>query len=140
MADYTALANRLLEANLYGTRHGIQLVFVTEEASEMTLELAEDMKNPYGMAHGGVLFTLMDTAAGVLSRVDGRRYVTLNGDIHYLQSSLSGRIRAAAQIRRRGRSTAIIETVATSEDGTELASATFTMYCLDQDKKPFETV
>ena len=135
--DYTAFATSLLEANTYGKIHGIRLVSISEDDIETSLEVKDEMKNPYGMVHGGLMFMLADSTSGMLCRIDGRRYVTLNADIRYLQSGKSGIITSKAHIVRRGKSTAVVAADVIGEDGTLLSQATFTMYCLDQNKKPF---
>ena len=129
----------MLDANVYGKIHGICLKSITQDEIETYLEVKEEMKNPYGMVHGGLMFMLADSTCGMLCRIDGRRYVTLNADIRYLQSGRSGTITAKGRMVRRGKSTAVVTADVLTEDGTLLSQATFTMYCLDQDLVPFES-
>ena len=56
-----------------------------EEFVELKAEINENSLNPYGFAHGGVIFGLGDTAMGILARTTGRKAVTLNANISYLR-------------------------------------------------------
>ncbi len=138
--DYMEMGQRLLNANLYGVANHIGLSSITEDEVVAYVDLSDEQKNPYGLAHGGVYFTLMDSACGMLARVDGRRYVTLDAQIHYLMSTKTGRITGTGHIVRRGRSTTVVEMTIRDEHGTALTNGTVTMYCLDPDKKPFKDV
>ena len=44
-----------------------------EEFVELKAEINENSLNPYGFAHGGVIFGLGDTAMGILARTTGRK-------------------------------------------------------------------
>jgi uncharacterized protein (TIGR00369 family) len=74
----------------------------------------EEHYNPIGTVHGGVLATLLDSAAGcaVQSTLDaGTGYTTLDLSIKYLRPVTveTGKIRAIGAVRHRGRRTALAE-------------------------------
>ena len=70
--------------------------------------------NPLGTVHGGVLSTLLDTAAAcsVHSTLEaGERYTSLDLTVKFLRpvSVESGRLRAVGRVVQRGRRTALAE-------------------------------
>lgn len=115
--------------------NGIVIDEIGMEKSVLHVEMRHELENPYGMAHGGLLFTLADTAGGVTARADGRRYVTLDASIRYLRSVRSGRITATAYTVKRGKTVAVVDVSITDEEEHLLSTATVTMFCLETGEK-----
>ena len=59
------------------------------EAKEDNIIIKADLNsnslNPYGFAHGGLIFGLGDTVMGMIARSTGRTAVTLDANINYLR-------------------------------------------------------
>ncbi len=88
--------------------------------------------NRYGLTHGGVHATLMDTAAGFAGcycpypgRV--RKAMTLSLTINYLGQMRGTRMIAEGRVTGGGRKTFFAEVQLTDETGARLASAVATM-------------
>ena len=97
-----------------------------------SLTIRPEVRNPYGMVHGGALYTLADNAAGFAAHTDGRAYVTQSSNLYFLRNQTEGVVRAEATVRRRGRTTCLVEVDITGEDGALLASGTFVYFCVGQ--------
>ena len=97
------------------------------------LDIRSESKNPYGMVHGGALYTMADDAAGSAVHTDGRHYVTQHGDLHFLKNQDSGTIRAEGRVRRRGKATCLAQVDITNEAGELLATGQFSYFCIDQE-------
>ena len=87
-------------------------------------------RNPFGVVHGGVLFTLVDYAMGgaltsVLER--GQRCTTLEIKINYVAPATEGEVLAEAWVVSRGGRIAVLEAKVTAAD-VLLAVATGTFY------------
>ena len=98
-----------------------------------TLTPQEFHYNPLGSVHGGVLSTLLDSAAGcaVHSTLPaGYGYTSLDLSIKFLRPVTvdSGRLRCAGMVLNRGRTTALAEARLT--DGRERLVAHATSTCL----------
>ena len=116
------------------TRHNFfELETVEQDRAVYRLDIRPESKNPYGMVHGGALYTMADDAAGAAVHTDGRHYVTQHGDLHFLKTQPSGTIRAEGRVRRRGRATCLAEVNITNEAGELLATGQFSYFCIDQD-------
>ncbi len=72
-------------------------------------KISKKSLNPYNIAHGGFIFGLADTCAGVLASVDGRAAVTTNGSIVYMKKATGGKIIARATFLKKGISISNIE-------------------------------
>lgn len=95
------------------------------------VDLVPELHNPYGIAHGGLLYTLADTTAGCNARRFVRHPVTLNSDFHFLRNTASGRIVAHAEAVRTGGRVSVFRVNVARGDGLLLAEGTFTFYHRD---------
>jgi acyl-CoA thioesterase len=78
--------------------------------------------HPHQVVHGGVIFTLADTAMSMaLMSVlpPYTRLSTIEAKINYLLPVLSGELIAEAALVHRGRSTAVMEATIYNNDGEE---------------------
>lgn len=84
-----------LTASPFGTWFGVDRVEFGDGTCAMWLPLKEHHLNPGGIAHGGVLATLLDMAIGLALRTTlGPRgaHVTTNLSINYLRAAMPGEI------------------------------------------------
>lgn len=103
------------------------------EAGSVWVELEPEHRhyNPLGTVHGGVLSTLLDTAAACSVHTTlevGQAYTSLDLTVKFLRpaSVESGRLRATGRVIQRGRRTALAEAQVTDAQGRLVAHATST--------------
>lgn len=72
-----------------------------------SLEVKQHLLNPHGIAHGGVTFSLADSACGgaALSAVGEPRFLTQDMQIRYHGPARPGRIAAEAEVIHHGQRT-----------------------------------
>jgi uncharacterized protein (TIGR00369 family) len=85
--------------------------------------------NPLGTVHGGVISTLLDTAAGCSvhsTLAAGEGYTSLDLTVKFLRPVTvdSGRLRAEGRVIHRGRRTALAEALLFDAAGRQVAHAT----------------
>lgn len=133
MEDMETLHLKTLElgSNAFTAHNFIQLESVEPDHAVYRLDIRPESRNPYGMVHGGALYTLADDAGGATAHSDGRHYVTQSGTLHFLDNRAHGTIRASGRVRHRGRSTVLVAVDITDGDGTLLATGEFTYFCVD---------
>ena len=68
--------------------------------------ISEDSLNPYGIVHGGYIFGLADTAAGIAVSSIGRKAVTISSSIVYLRKVNGNKLIAIAKCLKMGSSIA----------------------------------
>lgn len=117
-------------ANAFMQHNHIRLNETGDGMAEAVLDVGPDSLNPYGILHGGVYYALADCASGRACRTDGRKYLTLDGTIHNVRAGrLGDTITAAAVVRHRGRSTALVDVTITDQNGRLMATGHFTFFC-----------
>lgn len=122
-----------LSRNAFMHHNHMEPEAVRQDWAVFRLDIRPESRNPFGMVHGGALYTMADNAAGVAVHTDGRAYVTQAGSLHFLRNQPEGTVRAEGRVRHRGRVTCLAEVDITGEDGTLLATGEFTFFCVDSD-------
>jgi len=118
--------------------HLIDMASLRAEEGSVTVELdpQEFHYNPLGTVHGGVISTLLDTAAActVHSTLPaGVGYTSLDLNVKFLRpvTIASGRLTCTGTIIQRGRRTALAEARLTDAQGRLLAHATSSCMLFD---------
>jgi acyl-CoA thioesterase len=107
----------------------IEYLAIERGSCRLALTLKPDMMNFDGRPHGGVIFTLADTAFGVACNAHGEPAVGLSVTITYLGAAAPGsRLIAEARQVKQGRRTGVYDVTVTTDDGTLVARA----QCLSQ--------
>ncbi|WP_180273181.1 PaaI family thioesterase [Streptococcus suis] len=106
-----------------------QATMLNEKEVLLTTKVTEKSLNPYGMAHGGFLFTLADSVAGLTTVARGSYSVTLQSNIHYMKAAKPGdSLSVIGRCTHDGSRTKVVEVKIENQDKQLLASASFTMF------------
>lgn len=73
------------EINGYDYNNGIVIDKVEKDEVVVHLDATEKSMNPWKIVHGGLLFSLADTAAGILCFANGQESVTIDSNISFLR-------------------------------------------------------
>jgi acyl-CoA thioesterase len=139
-ADDQAFMLRLLEAKIRSNQS--PLVFIEEMMSYQyrgqeddqyvhTMEVRPEISNRYGMLHGGILSTFIDTAMGATCFVvngHSTKTVTLDLQVRFLKEAKNGTLTCKTRLQKNGRSTAVLESHVYDGDGHMIGSATGTFF------------
>ncbi|MEB2346261.1 MAG: PaaI family thioesterase [Deltaproteobacteria bacterium] len=122
------------------TRHlGIESLGMVDGAFTLELRLDERHMSLAARAHGGVLFSMLDTALGraVIAELPaGRGCATVELKINYFRPVQGGTIRAFGRCVQRTRSLAYAEGEILDEQDKMLARATGTFFLTDTLRQP----
>lgn len=103
---------------------GIEALDITEGRTRLRLVLRPDHANSLGIAHGGLICTLLDVAMGTAARLAaGGPVVTLDMQTRFLNPG-SGTLEAEGRVTRGGRSVYFCDATIWDGDGALVASAT----------------
>ncbi|HEM6327880.1 TPA: PaaI family thioesterase [Streptococcus suis] len=106
-----------------------QATMLNEKEVLLTTKVTEKSLNPYGIAHGGFLFTLADSVAGLTTVARGAYSVTLQSNIHYMKAAkLGDALSVIGSCTHDGSRTKVVEVKIENQDKQLLASASFTMF------------
>lgn len=112
----------------------ISAVALTADTARVAAPVTPDARNAMQGIHGGLMFLMAETAAGLLARNDGRRCVTVNCSFQYLRGSDQAKeLYADSVIVKRGKTLCVCRS-SVREAGTEtvLAEGDFTFYSVEQ--------
>lgn len=135
--DYEQIRAFRNEKNLFGKRLGVYVEELGPGYARAVKTVTEEDLNPIRVPHGGVYFTLADTACGSAMAAYGTMAVTVNCSFSFLKSAKAGdRLTAEARELPGGRSICVLEARVTGEAGELFAVGTFTFRRLDQKIRP----
>ena len=117
--------------NAFAFYNYIELERAEPDHAVFRLVIRPESKNPYGVVHGGAIYTMADNAAGYAAHSDGRFYVTQTSAMHFLRNQTHGVVRADARVRHRGNATCLVDVDILGDDGKLLATGEFTYFCID---------
>lgn len=120
------------KANAFMNHNYIEMELLEPDHAIFRLDIRPESKNPYGMVHGGAIYTMADNATGSAVHTDGRHYVTQTSALHFLHNQSEGTVRAEAQVRHRGKATCLVNVDITGDGGKLLATGEFTFFCVDK--------
>ena len=121
----------LMRGNAFMFHNYIEMESAERDKAVFKLVIRPESKNPYGIVHGGAIYTMADNAAGAVAHSDGRYYATQTSSLHFLRNQAEGVVRAEARIRHRGKSTCLVDVDITGEGNILLATGQFTYFCVD---------
>ena len=125
---FEKLFRRYNEDNGFNHHCGFICVHVEEGFAEVDLPIRPECLNPRQTVHGGLLYALVDTAAGVAANSHGVSCVTLSGNFNYLLPGTGTKLRAVAREVRRGRTTGVYDVEIFDDAQKLVAKGSYTMY------------
>jgi len=117
------VADAMYRGDLASQSLGITLVAVEAGRATVTMTVRPDMINGLGVCHGGLIFTLADSAMAFASNAANERSLAVHADIDWLNPARPGAVLTAqAEERTRRGRTAVNDAVVTDETGTVIAT------------------
>ncbi|PSL50817.1 uncharacterized protein (TIGR00369 family) [Salsuginibacillus halophilus] len=101
--------------------------YLPEGKSQITIPLRVVHENPHGIAHGGITATLIDMATGDIvhrSLPEGKKAVTADMHVHYLQPGRGETLTATAEMIRTGKTLCTARAEIYDERGVKVAEGT----------------
>ena len=131
--DYERFRTFRNNNNPFGKRLGIYVEELRPGYARAVKTVTEEDLNPVQVPHGGVYFSLADTACGSAMVAYGNVCVTINCSFSFLKSAKAGdKLTAEARELQNGRSVSVLEARVTGESGELLAVGTFTFRRLEE--------
>jgi uncharacterized protein (TIGR00369 family) len=110
---------------------GIEWLDDDPDHARARLEVRDDLLQPFGLLHGGVMSTLVESvcsrATALVVIGDGMAAMGQSISVNFVRPISRGSAEARARARHRGRTTWVWEAEVLDEDGTLCASALMTI-------------
>lgn len=112
----------------FNSHNGIKLTALADNFASCKVELTPNSMNAQGMAHGGMVFALLDVAAGYAAAYIDRRLVTQAANISFLRPAVGEYLIAKAEPIKVGKTISVVEARAYDDQDRLVAHATFTVF------------
>jgi uncharacterized protein (TIGR00369 family) len=131
--DYINELKNVLNTSPYPTHMSMQLAAIDFDRAVIEMILGKNHLQPFGIVHGGVLATLIDTAtfwAAFLKIPEDAGLVNIDLKLNYLRPVQHGKLRAEGLCIKAGRSISYAEAKILNEKREMLAHGTSTLMIL----------
>ncbi|MBR1660232.1 MAG: PaaI family thioesterase [Oscillospiraceae bacterium] len=126
--DSSKEALEYIAGDRFAMENGVKLLSCGHGAARAEVRLEERHKNANGVAQGGLIFTLADTAFALLCNAEGRRAVGLSNTIQFLRPGTGERLTATASMVGSTRSTCCADVIVTDDRDRVVAKMQCTGY------------
>ena len=115
--------------------YGLEILTVSEEEVTARVAVRDELRQPGGLVHGGVLASIAEAIASMATwlavQPDGRSAQGLSNQTSFLRPILDGTIHAVGRRRHRGRTTWVWEVDITDDEGRLCALVRMTIAVRD---------
>ena len=123
----------MFNRDAYSQWLGIKLLEIQPGRAVLQMKVRKDMINGFDVCHGGVTFSLADSALAFASNSHGRLSLALDANISYPAKVMVGDLlTASAEEQSRTRHTAIYNITVTKGDDTTVGLFRGTVYRTDK--------
>jgi uncharacterized protein (TIGR00369 family) len=132
---YIKALKTVVKNSTYPAHMRMALDQIEKDKAEVVIDLAECHLQPYGIVHGGVVATLIDTAtfwAAFLRLPEAAGLVNVDLKLNYLKSVIDGRLIAKGSCIRPGRTICYSEASVFDENENLIAHGTSTLMVLPE--------
>ena len=86
MSSAKEIVNTMVAKDTFSQWLGIEVLEVNEGSCKLQMTVREDMLNGFGIAHGGITYSLADSALAFASNSHGQKSVSVETSISHLIS------------------------------------------------------
>lgn len=132
MKDFTKLAHEALENDKgFIGNNNYKVIKVEDNYCELEGIITQSSLNKLKIAHGGYIFGLADTAAGIAAMTNGGNVVTVNSNINYISPAKGNKIKAIATSIKNGKIISVYEVKIYDEKDKLISTATISFYNIE---------
>lgn len=119
----------MLDNDPFSLWMGVELEEVREGYCRISCPVKQEMMNGFDVTHGGILFSLADSALAFASATYGRVALAIDNNISYLKKTVTGdRLTAEAEPVNVGHKTAVFQVRITNQQNELVALMKGTVY------------
>jgi acyl-CoA thioesterase len=128
----SALLERTNAPGHFTSELGLVATRIEHFLAEGVITPGMSARNPRGILHGGLLYTLMDHLAGIAACTTGRSCVTLDTSVNYYRQANAGeKLTCTAEVIKAGHTITVCAAHIRNEAGKEVCAGTFTYYMME---------
>jgi uncharacterized protein (TIGR00369 family) len=124
--EFVRRAAEMIKKIPYPSLLGFELVDLKFGEATLKLGMRDQLRQPYGLLHGGATASLIDTAmafACITCLADGEQSTTIDLTVHYLRPVREGEIFCTARVVRNGKRIMTVSAEVVDETGKLVATS-----------------
>jgi len=90
MMEGKNIPNKMLQQDAFSTWLGIEIIEVEKGRCKVGMTIRKEMLNSMGKAHGGISYSLADTAFGFTANTHGKYAVSIETSINHIEALNEG--------------------------------------------------
>lgn len=105
---------------------GIEPVDFDRGVAVLSLEMRDELRQPYGLLHGGAIASLIDsaTASAVIGTLsEGEQATTIDLSLQFLRPHTVGKVVCTAKVTRAGKRIIFVQAEVVNEENKTIATA-----------------
>ena len=123
------IVRHMMENDAFSQWLGIEVVANSDGSAVLKMTVREEMTNGFGIAHGGITYSLADSALAFASNGGGRQSLSIETSIHHIAKVETGEtITATASLISETNKTGIYQIDITNSSGQRVAWFKGTVY------------
>jgi acyl-CoA thioesterase len=123
------IIQRMMDEDAFSRWLGIELIEIEAGKAVLKMKIRKEMLNGFGLSHGGIVFSLADSALAFASNSRGRLALALENNISYLKKINSGdELTAVATELNLSNRTGVYQVEVINQDNTKVAYFKGTVY------------
>lgn len=123
----------MYDRDAHSKNMGISIVEIEEGRSVLALTIKKEHTNGFDITHGGLLYTLADTAMAFASGSYGYVGLTIEGNINYIAAAKIGDTLKASTVElSRTKRIAVYSCTIINQEDKKIATAKATIFIKDQ--------
>lgn len=120
---------KVIDENEFTRILGIEFLELNVNYAKGRIKNKDDLMNPYGMFHGGCLYSLADIVAGTAACMSGYFVTTVNGSMNFLQAAKDTEyVYCEALKLKTGRHISVYDIRITDDNGNLLDAGEFSFF------------
>lgn len=116
------VVNKMLSGDSFSNWLGIEIIEISKGYCKLKMRVREEMTNGFGIAHGGIAFSLADSALAFAANSDGIQSLSVETSISFTKKVLNGDtlIAETKKIKKKEKTTSY-EVVVVNQEGIDVA-------------------
>lgn len=116
------ITSMMLSNDLFSQWMGIEILSIKDGFCELTATVKEDMLNGFAILHGGISYSLSDSALAFASNSYGNKCVSIETSIsHVRQAKIGDILTAKCTELHRGKTIGIYEVIIANQDHKKIS-------------------
>lgn len=128
MASPNEIVNQMMDKDYFSQWLGITVLEVGEGSCKLQMTVRKEMLNGFGIAHGGITYSLADSTLAFASNSKGQKAVSVETSISHTQSLKEGDTLIAEAKEEHCSNKIAVYSIKVSRDGDTVALFKGTVY------------